>query len=61
MLFGTLAGTLSTYFLDELQFITVNEFGDSAYGYTLFAMITLGLIGTVPFMIKAGSLFDKKI
>jgi hypothetical protein len=58
LLFGTFAGTLSTYLLDELQVLSVKEFGDSAYGTTIFAMTALGLIGTVPFMIKAGNLFD---
>lgn len=61
LLFGTFAGTLSTYFLDELQNLSVDLYGDYAYGVTLFAMTAIGLIGTVPFMIKAGSLFDQKI
>jgi hypothetical protein len=47
--------------LDELQFLSVNQFGNSAYGSTIFAITALGLIGTVPFMTKAGSLFDQKI
>lgn len=37
----------------------VEQFGDSAYGTSLFGVVALSLIGTIPFMIKAGSEYDK--
>ena len=53
MLCATLTGSVTTYLLDICQKDMVEYLGNEAFSVSLFGFVGLGLLGTIPFVIKA--------
>jgi len=53
LLCATLTGSVTTYLLDICQKDMVEYLGNEAFSVSLFGFVGLGLLGTIPFVIKA--------